>query len=48
LMCRVEVLLGCETPRYVAQDAPRIDLEGPGRVKYRPDRSKRPRGQGKG
>lgn len=23
MMCRVEVLLGCETPRYVAQDGPR-------------------------
>ena len=28
MMCRVEVLLRYETPRYVAQDAPRIDLDG--------------------
>ena len=25
-------------------DGPRIDLEGSGRVKYRPDRGERPRG----
>jgi len=32
-------------PPRIAQDGPRIDLEGSGRVKYRPDRGERPRGQ---